>query len=177
MLAVLPTSDPSATFPRLGEVPDPRPAAGEVLVQVRVTALNRADLLQTRGLYPPPPGESRIPGLECAGEIEAIRPGVTGWRPGDRVMALLAGAAAEIDLADVLRRRLHIVGSVLRARSREEKGRLVADFSAFASERLADGRLQPVVHQIQPFEKIADAYAQMEQGGVFGKLVLSFDKD
>ncbi len=323
MRAVLPRSDEASTVPRLGELPDPCPAVGEVLVRVRATALNRADLLQIRGLYPPPPGESPVPGLECAGEIEALGPGVSGWQAGDRVMALLAGggqaekvavpagqlmpipdgldfehaaalpevaltawtnlvvegklrprqsvlitaaasgvgtfavqlarelgarvlvagrnierlnrlrplgagaciplddslpravraitdgpgvdlvielaggpglgvrlkalksrgrlvlvgilagAAAEIDLGDVLRRRLRITGSVLRARSRDEKARLVADFSAFATERLADGRLRPVVHEVHPFEKIADAYAQMERGGVFGKLVLT----
>ena len=298
-----------------------------MLVRVRATALNRADLLQIRGLYPPPPGESPVPGLECAGEVAALGPGVDGWQVGDRVMALLAGGgqaekvavptgqlmpipngldfeqaaalpevaltawtnlvvegrlhpgtrprrsvlitaaasgvgtfavqlareigarvlvagrdlerlerlrplgaeacipldaslpkavraitdgagvdlvidlvggpnlsdrlkalknrgrlvlvgilaggAAEIDLADVLRRRLRITGSVLRARSREEKARLVADFSAFAAKRLADGRLRPVVHDVRPFERIADAYAQMEQGGVLGKLVLT----
>ncbi len=323
MLAVLPRSDDRTAVPRLGELPDPRPAAGEVLVGVRATALNRADLLQIRGLYPPPPGESRVPGLECAGEIEELGPGVRGFRAGDRVMALLAGggqaekvavpvgqlmpipdgmdfehaavlpevaltswtnlvvegrlerrqsvlitaaasgvgtfavqlarelgarilvagrdmerlerlrplgaeacipldadlpkavraitdgpgvdlvielaggpgvaerlqalkirgrlvlvgilagATAELDLADVLRRRLHLVGSVLRGRSRDEKARLVADFSAFAAERLDDGRLRPVVHEVYPFEEIAEAYAQMERGGVFGKLVLT----
>ncbi len=323
MLAVVPRSVDRTAVPRLGELPDPRPAAGEVLVRVRATALNRADLLQIRGLYPPPPGESSVPGLECAGEIEELGPEVGGWRIGDRVMALLAGGgqaekvavpagqlmpipdgldfeqaaalpevaltawtnlvvegqlrprqsvlitaaasgvgtfavqlarelgarvlvagrdmerlnrlrplgaeacipldaslpravraitdgpgvdlvvelaggpglsdrlkalrgrgrlvlvgvlagtAAEIDLGDVLRRRLHLVGSVLRARSREEKARLVADFSAFAGSRLAEGRLRPVVHEVYPFEKIADAYAQMERGGVFGKLVLN----
>ena len=323
MRAVLPSSGDRAAVPRLGELPVPVPADGEVLVRVRATALNRADLLQIRGLYPPPPGESRVPGLECSGEIEELGPRVDGWQAGDRVMALLAGggqaekvavpvgqlmpipdgldfehaaalpevaltswtnlvvegklerrqsvlitaaasgvgtfavqlarelearvlvagrdrsrleqlrplgaeaciplddslpraaraitdgpgvdlvidlaggaglaerlkalragghlvlvgilagAAAEIDLADVLRRRLRITGSVLRARSRDEKARLVADFSAFAAERLADGRLRPVVHEVHPFENVAGAYAQMERGGVFGKLVLT----
>ena len=64
MLAALPTSDRQAISPQLGEISDPRPASGEVLVRVRATALNRADLLQIRGLYPPPPGESEVPGLE-----------------------------------------------------------------------------------------------------------------
>ena len=76
---------------RLAETADPVPAPGEVLLRVRATALNRADLLQVRGLYPPPPGESTVPGLECAGEVEAVGDGVSGWRPGDRAMALLAG--------------------------------------------------------------------------------------
>ena len=324
MRAVLPDSPGPSANPRpvLGEVPEPRPATGEVLIRVRATALNRADLLQIRGLYPPPPGESRIPGLECAGEVEALGPEVTGYQTGDRVMALLAGggqaekvavpvgqlmpipgnldftaaaalpevaltswtnlvaeghlerrqsvlitaaasgvgtfavqlarelgagvyvagrsmerlerlrslgaeacipldvslpeavraigdghgvdlvielaggarlserlaalksrgrlvlvgildgAAAEIDLGDVLRRRLRLKGSVLRARSREEKARLVADFWGFAKDRLTDGRLRPVIHQVYPFEEIAEAYAHLERGGVFGKLVI-----
>jgi len=307
---------------RLVETDDPRPSRGEVLVRIRATALNRADLLQIRGLYPPPPGESEVPGLECAGEIEALGEDTSGWSVGDRVMALLAGggqaeraavpvgqlmpipdglgfneaaalpevgltswtnlvhegglragesvlvtAAAsgvgtfavqlarelgarvlvagrslerlerlrplgaealielgdalpakvreatdgrgadlvielaggegvatslqalaprgrlvlvgilagprtEVDLADVLRRRLRLVGSVLRARPREEKVRLVADFLAFAGERLADGRLRPIVDRVLPFGEVAEAYAQMERGGVWGKIVL-----
>ncbi len=327
MLAVLLQSADTklgSPVPQLGEIADPRPGRGEVLVGVRATAMNRADLLQIRGLYPPPPGESEVPGLECAGEIDELGVEVNGWRVGDRVMALLgggghgekvaapvgqlmripaglgfeeaaalpevaisswtnlahegglregqsvlitaaasgvgifavqlarelgaaqvlvagrrlerleklrelgadtcleldgwfpnavrdatdgqgvdlivdlaggsgvgthlkalkeggrlvlvgvlAGARAEIDLADVLKRRLQIVGSVLRARTRAEKAGLVADFLAFASRRLEDGRLRPIVHKIYPFREIAEAYAQMEEGGVFGKLVLS----
>ena len=329
MLAVLPpgtrpaAAEPGRPFvPHLGELPDPEPAAGEALVRVRATALNRADLLQLRGLYPPPAGESEVPGLECAGEIVDLGPGVDGWRPGDRVMALLAGggqaqrvavptgqlmpvpenlgfeqaaalpevaltswtnlvvegelqagewvlitaaasgvgtfavqmarelgarvavagrtlerlerlrplgaehclelntllpralrdatggpgadlvlelaggpgvsqrlralgprgrlvlvgllagARAEIDLADVLRRRLRLQGSVLRGRSRAEKASLIAAFQAFAGERFADGRLRPVVDRVYPLASIADAYARMERGGVFGKLVV-----
>lgn len=77
---------------RLGEVPDPgSPGPGEVLLGVRATAVNRADLLQRRGLYPPPPGASPILGLEAAGEVLEAGEGVTAFRPGDRVMALLAG--------------------------------------------------------------------------------------
>src|SRR5262245_52814615 len=75
----------------LVELPDPVPGSGEVLLRVRATALNRADLLQVRGQYPPPRGESEVPGLEASGEIEAVGEGVVGWKPGDRVMALLAG--------------------------------------------------------------------------------------
>ncbi len=323
MRAVLPPDPDHATAPRLGELPDPEPGPGEALLHVRATALNRADLLQLRGLYPPPPGESEVPGLECAGEVAALGPGTSGYRIGERVMALLAGggqaekvtvpvgqlmpipagmsferaaalpevaltswtnlvaegglesgasvlitAAAsgvgtfavqlasqlgarvlvagrslerlerlrplgadvcilldgtlpaavreatggrgadlvmelaggpglarrlaalrprgrlvlvgvlagtksEIDLFDLLRHRLQLVGSVLRARPREEKARLVADFRSFAGQRLADGRLRPVVHSVRPFAEIADAYAEMERGGVFGKLVLT----
>ena len=319
MLAVLPESRES---PRLGEVPDPAPAAGEVLLEVRATALNRADLLQLQGLYPPPPGESPIPGLECSGTVLKVGSGVQGWEIGDRAMALLAGgghgekvavpagqlmtipqslsytqaaalpevaltcwtnlvvegglgegqillvtAAAsgvgsfavqlarelgarvivagrslerlkflqgfgteasldlktyfprwvleltdgqgvdlvlelvggqvlerslaclkpqgrlvlvgilgglrsEIDLGTVLRRRLHIVGSVLRSRSREEKACLVRGFTEFAADRLADGRLEPVIHRVLPFRDITQAYRELKEGSVLGKIVL-----
>jgi putative PIG3 family NAD(P)H quinone oxidoreductase len=76
---------------RLAEVPDVTPAAGEVLIRVRATAVNRADLMQRAGNYPPPPGASDIIGLECAGELVAIGDGVDGAQVGDRVMALLSG--------------------------------------------------------------------------------------
>ncbi|MFJ1705348.1 NAD(P)H-quinone oxidoreductase [Kitasatospora sp. NPDC088346] len=73
------------------EVPDPVPAAGEVLVEVAATAVNRADLLQRQGFYDPPPGSSRYPGLECSGRIVALGAGVSGWAVGDEVCALLSG--------------------------------------------------------------------------------------
>lgn len=76
---------------RLGEAPDPAPGPGEVRLRVRACAVNRADLLQRQGLYPPPPGASEILGLECAGEVAELGSGVAGWREGDRAMALLAG--------------------------------------------------------------------------------------
>lgn len=323
MRAILPyDSRPEAEQPKLGEVPSPVVGAGEVLVRVRATALNRADLLQMRGWYPPPPGESEIPGLECAGDVVEIGDGVKSWAAGDRVMALLAGgghaervvvpagqlmpipdrlsyteaaalpevaitawtnlvaeglltagervlvtAAASgvgtfavqlakalgadvlvagrdrgrlerlrplgadhvlllgeslpaavrdatgghgvdlaidlvggtqfprvlgalrargrvvlvgvlagsettVDLADVLRRRLRIVGSVLRARSRAEKAALVAAFHDFAQTRLDEGRLRPIVDRVFPFEGAVDAYRQLAAGGVWGKIVL-----
>jgi putative PIG3 family NAD(P)H quinone oxidoreductase len=76
---------------RLAEVPDPSIGRGEVLLRVRATAVNRADVLQRMGFYPPPPGASGILGLEAAGEVEAVGDGVTGWAPGDHACALLAG--------------------------------------------------------------------------------------
>jgi putative PIG3 family NAD(P)H quinone oxidoreductase len=75
----------------LREVADPTPGEGEVLVEVKATALNRADLLQRRGVYPPPPGASDVLGLECAGVVLSLGPGIARVRVGDRVMALLAG--------------------------------------------------------------------------------------
>lgn len=76
---------------RFADVPDPEPAPGEVLVRVAATAVNRADLLQRQGFYHPPPGESDVLGLECAGIVERVGDGVTGWQKGDEVCALLAG--------------------------------------------------------------------------------------
>jgi putative PIG3 family NAD(P)H quinone oxidoreductase len=72
-------------------VADPGPDKGEVLVEVKATAVNRADLLQARGLYPPPPGVTDVMGLEMSGIVRALGPGAYGWAPGDRVMGLLAG--------------------------------------------------------------------------------------
>lgn len=323
MFAVRPVdSDSADRRPTLADMPDPEPGADEVLVRIRATALNRADLLQMRGLYPPPPGESEIPGLECAGEIEAVAPNVDGFAVGDRVMALLAGgghaqkvavpvgqlmpipegwsfeqaaalpevgltswvnlvieggltsgqtvlivaaasgvgtfavqlasqlgakilvagrslerlerlkeladveplvldedlaadaraanggrgvdlimdlaggegfgsrlaalgrqgrcvlvgilagSTAQIDLGDVLRRRIRVQGSVLRSRSRQEKAQAVQDFFRFAGPRLGNGRLRPVIDEVLPFERIARAYDRLEKGGVWGKLVL-----
>ncbi len=73
------------------EQPDPTPGPGEVLIDVAASAVNRADLMQRQGQYPPPPGASEILGLECSGTIAELGEGVTGWRVGDHVCALLAG--------------------------------------------------------------------------------------
>src|SRR6266568_1957408 len=73
------------------EVPDPQVRDGEVLIEVVAAAVNRADLMQRQGYYPPPPGASAIIGLECSGRIAALGPGVSGWAVGDEVCALLAG--------------------------------------------------------------------------------------
>lgn len=75
----------------IGEAPDPQLPRDGLLVRVRATALNRLDLLQRKGQYPPPPGAPDILGLEMAGEVEAVGEDVRGWQVGDRVMALLPG--------------------------------------------------------------------------------------
>ncbi len=320
MRAILPAS--SDGLPVVGDLPEPAPGPGEVLIRVAAAALNRADLLQLKGLYPPPPGESPIPGLECAGTIAALGEGVSGWRVGDRVMALLAGggqaemamapvgqllpvpqrltlveaggvpeaaltawtnlvhegeleagqtllitaaasgigsfavqlarelgarvlvagrsrerleplrdlgasaclqldeelpravravndgrgvhlvfdmvggpglashlaclaergrlvligllggAQAELDLRGVLARRLTLRGSVLRPRSRAEKAELVAAFRRFGEERLADGRLRPLISRVFPLERAAAAYRYLEESQGVGKVVL-----
>ena len=76
---------------QIGDHPDPLPKNDELLVRIRATALNRADLLQRRGKYPPPEGASGILGLEMAGEVVEAGSGCKGWNPGDRIMALLPG--------------------------------------------------------------------------------------
>lgn len=322
MRAVAPWSPEARERVALVEWPDPEPGPGEVLLEVHATALNRADLLQVAGHYPPPPGESPVPGLEAAGVVVAVGPGVDGWRPGDRAAALLAGGGhaervaapagqllpvppnlgfveaaalpeaavtawtnlvvegelaagewvlisgatsgvgtfavqlarelggrpiaagrdperlarlaglgaearvildeklpdtvraatggagarlaldlvggrwlppmlaalapggrcilvglvagrrADLDLGLLLQRRLELRGSVLRPRPRAEKAALVAAFLAFARERLADGRLRPVVADVYPFERIAAAYEDLAAGGRPGKLVV-----
>ena len=73
------------------EVPAPVPGPGEVLIDVAASAVNRADLLQRQGLYPPPPGASDILGLECSGTVAALGDGVVDWSVGDPCVALLAG--------------------------------------------------------------------------------------
>ena len=73
------------------EVPDPVCGPGEVIVEVQASAVNRADLLQRQGVYPPPPGASEILGLECSGLVSEVGDGVTEWSVGDEVCALLSG--------------------------------------------------------------------------------------
>jgi putative PIG3 family NAD(P)H quinone oxidoreductase len=76
---------------RLAEVPDPMLGRQDLLVRVYATALNRADTLQRRGQYPPPPGESEILGLELAGVVEAVGAETRGFVPGDRIFGLVGG--------------------------------------------------------------------------------------
>jgi putative PIG3 family NAD(P)H quinone oxidoreductase len=95
-----------AVIVRDGEVfvedrPDPEPGSFEVLVRVKAAGLNGADMMQRRGLYPPPPGYPEdIPGLELAGEVVALGPGARRFKEGDRVMAVVGGAA-QAELATV----------------------------------------------------------------------------
>jgi NADPH2:quinone reductase len=85
----------------VGERPDPVADPGEIRIRVRAAGVNRPDLLQRQGLYPPPPGASDILGLEVAGEVDQVGPGVTRWRIGDRVCALMGGGGyAELAVVD-----------------------------------------------------------------------------
>jgi NADPH:quinone reductase-like Zn-dependent oxidoreductase len=91
MKAVVVSEPGGAENLHLAEVPDPVAGPGEVLVDVVATAVNRPDVLQRLGLYPPPPGASPYLGLECSGVVSAVGDGVDEWRVGDEVCALLAG--------------------------------------------------------------------------------------
>lgn len=75
----------------LTELPDPEPGPGEVLIDVHAAGINRADIVQRQGFYPPPPGAPDTPGLEVSGTVAALGEGAEGWAVGDRVCALLAG--------------------------------------------------------------------------------------
>lgn len=89
-----------------GERDTPTPGSGEILIRVRAAGINRPDILQRKGLYPPPAGASDILGLEVAGEVAAVGADVNRWRPGDRVCALLGGGGyadhAVVDARHVL---------------------------------------------------------------------------
>jgi NADPH2:quinone reductase len=80
---------PEVLLPETRAVPTPR--AGEILIKVMAAGVNRPDVAQRSGSYPPPPGASDLPGLEIAGEVVAVGPGVTRHKPGDKVMSLVAG--------------------------------------------------------------------------------------
>lgn len=310
---------------RLGTVPRPRTGPRDLLVRVHASGVNRADLLQRRGLYPPPPGESEVPGLEFAGVVEAIGSAVTRWRAGDRVMGIVGGGGyaervvvdervavavpegmemvvagaipevymtawdavfrqaglkrgetllihavgsgvgtaalqlarragartigtsrtdakleraageglgvglaggegweegvmdatggrgadvildlvgapylagnqaaiavggrhvvvgvpggsrAEVDLRRLMVRRARLFGTVLRARSVEEKAALAVEFAGAALPGFADGALRPVIDSVFPVEKAAEAHRRMELNENFGKIVLVWD--
>lgn len=86
---------------RMTDRPIPQPAAGEALIRIKGAGVNRPEILQRMGLYPPPPGASDIPGLECAGIVEAVGPGVFELSAGDTVAGLLTGGGyAEYALVD-----------------------------------------------------------------------------
>ncbi len=106
MKAVVFTAKGGPDVIQVKDLPDPVPGRGEVLVRVRAAALNRADLLQRRGLYAPPPGTREdVPGLELAGEVAGTGDRVSSWKAGDRVMAICSGEA-QAELAAVDERML-----------------------------------------------------------------------
>jgi putative PIG3 family NAD(P)H quinone oxidoreductase len=100
MRAIVITSPGGPDVLQLADVPDPVPGPDEVLIDVAAAGVNRADLLQRQGFYPPPPGAPEYPGLECSGRVAEVGAQVTGWAPGDEVCALLAGGGyAELVVA------------------------------------------------------------------------------
>lgn len=311
---------------QLAERPLPEPGPGEIRVRVHASAVNRADLLQRRGLYPAPPGAPQdVPGLEYAGEVDAVGEGAGLWAVGNRVMGIVggggyaehvvvhereamripqglsyeegaaipeafltaydalftrlellmgervlihavgsgvgtaalqlaraagalvigtsrsadklrraaelgldvaidtsreelpaalenatygsgvhavvdlvggklleeslrgmaqggrvvvvgtvAGSKVELDLGLLLRRRIRIVGTVLRTRPLEEKIALAREFSSTVLPLLSSGKIRPVIDRVYPFADIADAHRQMEQNDTFGKIVLKW---
>ena len=307
----------------LGEAPSPPCGPNDLRIQVRTTAVNRADLMQRQGLYPPPPGASPILGLECTGHVTEVGADVSGWRVGERAMALLpgggyaeeavvhagsamhvpehfsdeeagafpevfltaflnifllgeppdggtvlvhgggsgvgtaaislcnaarlrilvtagseekcrrcrehgadvainyndgdfadgvrkatdgkgvdvvldsigarylapnlaslkiggrlvliglmGGARGEIDLAQLLRNRLRVIGSTLRARSFDEKASIVAALEARFGDAIRAGRLRPVVDRVLPLADAAEAHRLVKSSAHFGKVVL-----
>ncbi|MBW3629049.1 MAG: NAD(P)H-quinone oxidoreductase [Gemmatimonadetes bacterium] len=310
------------------ERPTPEPGPAQIRVRVRASALNRADILQRRGGYAPPPGAPLdIPGLEYAGEVHALGPGSTLWKPGDRVMGIVAGGGhaeflvvhereairvpdrlsweeagsvpevfltaydalfrqlhaqagetllihavgsgvgtaaiqlarvaglttygtsrtpgklrraldlgldvaldasdgwaglllqqtggggvsavldlvggayladnlrvlsprgrvivvgtvaggkAELDLGLLLRKRLHLIGTVLRSRPLEEKIALAREFSDRALPLLEAARIRPVIDRVLPFSAIRQAHQVMESNDTFGKVALVWSND
>ena len=94
MKAVMVTEPGGPEVLRLADAPDPMPRPGDVLLRVRATAINRADILQRKGLYPPPPGVTDVLGLEAVGEVLEVPGGTnTDLTVGDRVMCLVGGGA------------------------------------------------------------------------------------
>src|SRR5687767_116612 len=92
MRAVIITQPGGPEVLEIQDVPTPQPVGDQVLVRVRAAGLNRADLAQRAGMYPAPPGvPANIPGLEFAGEVEAIGPLVRQWQAGQRVMGITGG--------------------------------------------------------------------------------------
>ncbi len=104
MKAVLIDKPGDETVLKLGDYPEPTPGPSDLLIKVKFAGVNRADLMQRQGFYPPPSGASPILGLECSGDVIAIGSEVKGWRGGQRAMALLAGGG----YAEKGRRRLRL---------------------------------------------------------------------
>ena len=122
------------------EVPDPQPAADEVIIDVAASAVNRADLLQRAGFYPPPPGAPPYPGLECSGRIAALGAEVTSWEVGDEVCALLGGGGYAERVAVPAAHCLPIPSTV----SLVEAGGLPEVACTVWSNVFVDGGLQPL---------------------------------
>jgi NADPH:quinone reductase len=124
----------------LEEHADPMPGAGEVLVRVRAAGINGADMMQRRGLYPAPPGSPQdIPGLELAGEVQAVGPGASRFAVGDRVMAIVGGGG-QAELAVVHERQLMPVPAAL---DWEQAGGVPETFTTAHDAIFTQAKLRP----------------------------------
>src|SRR3954465_12121340 len=124
----------------VGEVPKPEGGKDHIRVRVHAAGLNRADLIQRRGQYAAPDGwPANIPGLEYAGEVEAVRPGVTRWKVGDRVMGLVGGGAQ----AEFVAVHQDEVLSVPQGLSYAEAAAIPETFLTAYDALATRGRLQP----------------------------------
>jgi putative PIG3 family NAD(P)H quinone oxidoreductase len=138
MKAVVITEPGGPDVLEVQEVPEPYVKAGQVLIEIHATALNRADLLQRQGHYPPPPDAPPYPGLECAGRVLEVGEGVSAWQPGQRVMALLGGGGYAERIA-VPQKTLM---SIPEAMSYEEAAAIPEVWLAAYSNLIEIGRLQ-----------------------------------
>lgn len=124
----------------VGEVPAPGPKPNQVLIAVAATSVNRPDVIQREGRYPPPPGESEILGLDAAGTITALGSAVEGWRIGDSVMALVGGGGYAEQVAAYAQHLMRIPPDI----GFEEAACIPETFitayqNVFLNARLADG--------------------------------------
>ena len=136
----------------LAEVPDPTLAPDEVLLDVVAAGVNRADLLQRQGHYPPPPGASAYLGLECSGRVAAVGADVTGWAVGDEACALLAGGGYAARVAVPAAQLLPVPTGV---------------------PLVASGAVRPIVHARMPLAQAADAHRLLESSTHIGKVLLT----
>jgi len=140
MRAVVITTPGGPEVLSLEAVPDPVPGDGEVLVEVVAAGVNRADAMQRQGMYPPPPGAPPYPGLECSGRITAVGPGVTGWRAGDEVCALLSGGGYAEQVAVPHGQLLSVPAGVsLTGAAALPEAACTVDATVFQQARLAAG--------------------------------------
>jgi putative PIG3 family NAD(P)H quinone oxidoreductase len=139
MRAVVITEPGGPEVLKWSEVPDPVPGPGDVLIDIVAAGVNRADLLQRLGFYPPPPGAPPYPGMECSGRVVAVGDEVTGWKPGDEVCALLAGGGYAEQVAVPAGQLMPIPGDL----SVTEAAALPEATCTVYSNLFQVGRLQP----------------------------------
>jgi putative PIG3 family NAD(P)H quinone oxidoreductase len=123
----------------LGEASAPPLGHDDIRIAVRAAGINRADLLQRQGSYPPPPGASEILGMECAGEVVEVGPGADGWRVGQRAMALIPGGGYATEVVCPGSSAMHVPDAL----SWEEAGALPEVFLTAFSNLFLLARLQP----------------------------------